>query len=485
MMKSINNTDRGVRKMSVSIHINGKTLGDFEPGIVKHQLRDSESSGRVAKYTKSDIRPEDTKFNHNYFDEIGTNYNEILNMGTTFETKTSMINAKRKKEGKRRIRSNTNLIGFGTIQLSDESLVQMGWKVDGDFNSGKYSKLPAGDQSQEVLDRVRETYDKLVQSTLDQPEVFGHVYSASLHMDEGTPHVDLMTDMIKPQDIKGGGFRSFARIDGVPGTGLKLMQDKIVEGAHFDKAEQDKYDLYRGESDSDKKQRVKNNKARTRVLDVREKELDTREENLRASENALESQKSTFKAQQSNFNTLVDNRAEEKANTKVQAYKDKLDNQYQQDVNSAVNDRTMQLGATTSMAVAAKKSAEKAKEDAEKAQKEAEAERDEMQATATNAMNLAGRLFERMNAFKDYMTDIFNKFKELPVDSQQRVKDTVEKDEVQNFTKGEESLDTAIDTTKQDWGDDENIPNYEEPDDLNGIDYHLDDLDDFKKQYKL
>lgn len=464
--------------MSVSIHINGKTLGDFEPGIVKHQLRDSESSERVSKYTDSEIRPEDTKFNHNYFDEIGTNYNEILNMGKTFEAKTSMINAKRKKEGKRRIRSNSNLIGFGTIQLSDESLVQMGWKVDGDFNSGKYSKLPAGDQSQEVLDRVRETYDKLVQSTLDQPEVFGHVYSASLHMDEGTPHVDLMTDMIKPQDIKGGGFRSFARIDDVPGSGLSRMQDKIVEGAHFDKVEQDKYDLYRGESDSDKKQRVKNNKARTRVLDVREKELDTREENLRASEYALESQKSTFKAQQSNFNTLVDNKAEEKANAKAQAYRDKLDNQYQQDVNSAVNDRTMELGATTSMAVVAKKNAEKAQE-------KAKDERDAMKETSEKAINLAARMFERMSAFKDYMTDIFNKIKEMPVESQERVKDTVEKEEVQNFDKSEEHLDTAIDTTQQDWGDDENIPDYEEPDDLDGIDYHLDDLEEIKKQYKL
>lgn len=471
--------------MSVSIHIDGKTLGDFKPGIVKHQLRDSESSGRVAKYTKSDIRPEDTKFNHNYFDEVGKDYNEILNMGTTFETKTSMINAKRKKEGMRRIRSNTNLIGFGTIQLSDESLVQMGWKVDGDFNSGDYSKLPSGDQPQEVLDRVRETYGKLVQSTLDQPEVFGRVYSASLHMDEGTPHVDLMTDMINPQDVKGGGFRSFARIDDVPGSGLSRMQDKIVEGAHFDKAEQDKYDLYRGESDSDKKQRVKNNKARTRVLDVREKELDTREENLKASEHDLESQKSTFKAQQSNFNTLVDNKAEEKANVKAQAYKDKLDNQYQQDVNSAVNDRTMQLGATTSNAVIAKKTAEKAQEDAEKAQKSAEDERDAMKETSEKAINLAARMFERMSAFKNYMTDIFNKIKEMPVESQERVKDTVEKDEVQNFAEDEEHLDTAIDTTQQDWGEDENIPDYKEPDDLDGIDYHLDDLEEIKKQYKL
>ena len=285
MALSINVKGLGVQNQS---NAKGRKQSKLGAGLQHHQERFSEAQAiEVKGSTESRIDPTQSQYNIS-FKRCDEPYYE--KMTKTYEA----VNDARIKAGKRRMRSDANIGFVGTLQLSDDVLEASG-----------FDKSKAWSEN---TDKARKTVEKLYKYMFDhlesRPDLYGFVESATLHVDESTPHVDFLTRAIDVHDLDLNASklsRGKKR-----GEKQRIMQDELAKdvqsaviadyGAEKGQRLIDRYSLVRGEPGGSKRDKLVNLKeyekelnAKEKDLEKREKELEKREIDFKASERRLES----------------------------------------------------------------------------------------------------------------------------------------------------------------------------------------------------
>lgn len=274
--------------MSQSVHINGKPLNKLGGGVQLHQERFDENEGlEVLKNTDSLINVSQTKYNLSLFKS------DVLSDGKTVKQYVSdelkKVNEKRVNElGKRAFRKDANVVGVGTFQISDDSLEKLG------YVKGKLWE----EQTEQTRTAVQVVYARMVKNALDKPNVYGKVLTATLHVDESTPHVDFITcgiDAERPEmsmrEILNGPKGS------KKGSKLRAMQDDL--DTIFTENEKERYLLTRGEPYSQKRDFAKQTRIAMKDLDAEREVLKTRRKKLNDKESSLNDREKALEARES------------------------------------------------------------------------------------------------------------------------------------------------------------------------------------------
>ena len=246
--------------MSISVHFNAYNQKGLTGGVQAHQERFSESEALHAlQNTKSHIDPSETKYNICLFRD------ELLKTKTVKQVAkelTDQFQAKRVEMGLKRKRKDFKTMMVGTFQFSDDTLELMGYD-----KAKKWSE-----NTEQARDIVSKVYNQLVSNALVKPEYYGRVMTATLHVDESTPHVDFMSIGVDPEkpnygvrEILNGvetkDNKTGKRIYEGKGVALRRIQDDLSKA--FDSLEQSlkwskgvkeaiikRYDLVRGRGTS-------------------------------------------------------------------------------------------------------------------------------------------------------------------------------------------------------------------------------------------
>lgn len=263
--------------MSVSIHLNGRTRGEIRPAIVQHQIRSDEQTGKDAKaHTDSAINPALSAYNVRLHHEP-----DLLD---TIRQEHDQVNQARLDQGKRKLRTDANIMLTGTIQLSDDTLQALGWRFD---DNGV--KLPVDQQPEQARKNVTMVYQEITRSVMAQPERYGRVRSATLHYDETSPHVDLISD---PLDPARPDRTARTILNGLPGAkrgqAMREMQDHLCDHVRYKADVMDRFGLHRGDSQSKRVDRAKKTRQAEQRLKSREDALKRRESRLSVREGALD-----------------------------------------------------------------------------------------------------------------------------------------------------------------------------------------------------
>lgn len=285
MALSINVKGLGVQNQS---NAKGRKQSKLGAGLQHHQERFSEAQAiEVKGSTESRIDPTQSQYNIS-FKSCDEPYYE--KMTKIYEA----VNDARIKAGKRRMRSDANIGFVGTLQLSDDVLEASG-----------FDKSKAWSEN---TDKARKTVEKLYKYMFDhlesRPDLYGFVESATLHVDESTPHVDFLTRAIDVHDLdlnasklsrgKKRGEKQRIMQDEL----AKDVQNAVIEEYGAEKGQRliDRYSLVRGEPGGSKRDKLVNLKeyekelnAKEKDLEKREKELEKKEIDFKASERRLES----------------------------------------------------------------------------------------------------------------------------------------------------------------------------------------------------
>ena len=285
MALSINVKGLGVQNQS---NAKGRKQSKLGAGLQHHQERFSEAQAiEVKGSTESRIDPTQSQYNIS-FKRCAEPYYE--KMTKTYEA----VNDARIKAGKRRMRSDANIGFVGTLQLSDDVLEASG-----------FDKSKAWSEN---TDKARKTVEKLYKYMFDhlesRPDLYGFVESATLHVDESTPHVDFLTRAIDVHDLdlnasklsrgKKRGEKQRIMQDEL----AKDVQNAVIEEYGAEKGQRliDCYSLVRGEPGGSKRDKLvhlkeyeKELNAKEKDLEKREKELEKKEIDFKASERRLES----------------------------------------------------------------------------------------------------------------------------------------------------------------------------------------------------
>ena len=285
MALSVNVKGLGVQNQS---NAKGRKQSKLGAGLQHHQERFSEAQAiEVMRSTDSRIDPTQSQYNIS-FKQCDEPYYE--KMTKTYEA----VNDARIKAGKRRMRSDANIGFMGTLQLSDDVLEASG-----------FDKSKAWSEN---TDKARKTVEKLYKYMFDhlesRPDLYGFVESATLHVDESTPHVDFLTRAIDVQDLdlnasklsrgKKRGEKQRIMQDEL----AKDVQNAVIEEYGAEKGQRliDRYSLVRGEPGGSKRDKLVHLKEYEKELNAKEKDLEKREEELekrqidfKASERRLES----------------------------------------------------------------------------------------------------------------------------------------------------------------------------------------------------
>lgn len=274
--------------MSQSVHINGKPINKLGGGVQLHQERFDENEGlEVLKNTDSLINVSQTKYNLSLFKS------DVLSDGKTVKQYVSdelkKVNEKRVNElGKRAFRKDANVVGVGTFQISDDSLEKLG------YVKGKLWE----EQTKQTRTAVQVVYARMVKNALDKPDVYGKVLTATLHVDESTPHVDFITcgiDAERPEmsmrEILNGPKGS------KKGSKLRAMQDDL--DTIFTENEKERYLLTRGETYSQKRDFAKQTRIAMKDLDAEREVLKTRRKKLNDKESSLNDREKALEARES------------------------------------------------------------------------------------------------------------------------------------------------------------------------------------------
>ena len=292
--------------MSVSIHMNGRTRSQMNKPLHTHQVRLNKEDGvRALKDTDSAINPELTHMN------VALMEDGAMERFKSMKAKLETISDKRVANGQKRLYKSANVFMVGTLQIGDDSLEALGWTFDED---GK--KKPANEQSETTIKNVTVVYSSMLESVRKQPEIYGEVFSATLHFDETSPHVDFMVDIL---DVNQPDKLVRDYLNGPKGTpkGEKLrnMQDNLMRYSRLPKDQIEKFGLKRGDGTRSKVDRVakirqeerkleerkgkveklvqinavqfKSNKAQSETLVEREEQLNAREARLNAGEEQI------------------------------------------------------------------------------------------------------------------------------------------------------------------------------------------------------
>lgn len=310
MALSMNVKGLGVQNQS---NAKGRKQSKLGAGLQHHQERFSEAQAiEVKGSTESRIDPTQSQYNIS-FKRCDEPYYE--KMTKTYEA----VNDARIKAGKRRMRSDANIGFIGTLQLSDDVLEASG-----------FDKSKAWSEN---TDKARKTVEKLYKYMFDhlesRPDLYGFVESATLHVDESTPHVDFLTRAIDIHDLdlnasklsrgKKRGEKQRIMQDEL----AKDVQNAVIEEYGAEKGQRliDRYSLVRGEPGGSKRDKLVNLKKyekevhakatevaeRDNALSIREALLSDREKDLEKREKELEKRQIDFKASERRLESRKEN----------------------------------------------------------------------------------------------------------------------------------------------------------------------------------
>lgn len=285
MALSINVKGLGVQTQS---NAKGRKQSKLGAGLQHHQERFSEAQAiEVAKSTDSRIDPTQSQYNIS-FKQCDEPYYE--KMVKTYEA----VNDARIKAGKRRMRSDANIGFVGTLQAGDDVLEAAGYD----------KSKPWSENTLDSRNKIKTFYKYMFEHLESRPDLYGVVESATLHVDESTPHVDFLTRAI---DVYNLDLNASKLSRGkTKGEKQRIMQDELakdvknrfVEKYGLEKGSKivDQYGLVRGTPGGSKRDKLvklkeyeKEINAKEKDLEKREKELEKRQIDFEASERRLES----------------------------------------------------------------------------------------------------------------------------------------------------------------------------------------------------
>lgn len=272
--------------MALSVHFNAYNQKGLTGGVQAHQERFTEKEALHAlKNTKSHIDPSETQYNVSlYRDEVL----ETKTVKRVAKELTDQFQANREKAGLKRKRSDFKTMMVGTFQISDDSLIRIGYD-----KTKKWSE-----NSERARSRVTAIYGRMVKNALNKPDYYGRVMTATMHVDESTPHVDFMSIGVDPErlnfgvrEILNGGEtkdpKTGKRRYKPKGAKLAEVQDDLstIYGHNPEFAE--KYDLVRGDKTSENLANLRDLRSQINNLSNYEVELERREDELDEKEKRL------------------------------------------------------------------------------------------------------------------------------------------------------------------------------------------------------
>lgn len=285
MALSINVKGLGVQNQS---NAKGRKQSKLGAGLQHHQERFSEAqASEVMKSTDSRIDPTQSQYNIS-FKTCDEPYYE--KMTKTYEA----VNDARIKAGKRRMRSDANIGFVGTLQVGDDVLEASGYD----------KSKPWSENTLDSRSKIKTFYKYMFEHLESRPDLYGVVESATLHVDESTPHVDFLTRAIDLSDLDLNASKLSRGKN--KGEKQRIMQDELakdvknrfVEKYGLEKGSKivDRYGLVRGTPGGSKRDKLvklkeyeKELNAKEKDLEKREKELEKRQIDFKASERRLES----------------------------------------------------------------------------------------------------------------------------------------------------------------------------------------------------
>lgn len=285
MALSINVKGLGVQTQS---NAKGRKQSKLGAGLQHHQERFSEAQAiEVAKSTDSRIDPTQSQYNIS-FKRCDEPYYE--KMTKTYEA----VNDARIKAGKRRMRSDANIGFVGTLQVGDDVLEASGYD----------KSKPWSENTLDSRSKIKTFYKCMFEHLESRPDLYGVVESATLHVDESTPHVDFLTRAIDLSDLDLNASKLSRGKN--KGEKQRIMQDELakdvknrfVEKYGLEKGSKivDRYGLVRGTPGGSKRDKLvklkeyeKELNAKEKDLEKREKEFEKRQIDFKASERRLES----------------------------------------------------------------------------------------------------------------------------------------------------------------------------------------------------
>lgn len=285
MALSINVKGLGVQNQS---NAKGRKQSKLGAGLQHHQERFSEAqASEVMKSTDSRIDPTQSQYNFS-FKKCDEPYYE--KMTKTYEA----VNDARIKAGKRRMRSDANIGFVGTLQVGDDVLEASGYD----------KSKPWSENTLDSRSKIKTFYKYMFEHLESRPDLYGVVESATLHVDESTPHVDFLTRAIDLSDLDLNASK-LSR-GKTKGEKQRIMQDELakdvknrfVEKYGLEKGSKivDQYGLVRGIPGGSKRDKLvklkeyeKELNAKEKDLEKREKELEKKEIDFKGSERRLES----------------------------------------------------------------------------------------------------------------------------------------------------------------------------------------------------
>lgn len=285
MALSINVKGLGVQTQS---NAKGRKQSKLGAGLQHHQERFSEAQAiEVAKSTDSRIDPTQSQYNISFRQCDEPYYEKMIK---TYEA----VNDARIKAGKRRMRSDANIGFVGTLQVGDDVLEATGYD----------KSKPWSENTLDSRNKIKTFYKYMFEHLESRPDLYGVVESATLHVDESTPHVDFLTRAI---DVYNLDLNASKLSRGkTKGEKQRIMQDELakdvknrfVEKYGLEKGSKivDQYGLVRGTPGGSKRDKLvklkeyeKEINAKEKDLEKREKELEKRQIDFEASERRLES----------------------------------------------------------------------------------------------------------------------------------------------------------------------------------------------------
>lgn len=285
MALSINVKGLGVQTQS---NAKGRKQSKLGAGLQHHQERFSEAqASEVMKSTDSRIDPTQSQYNIS-FKKCDEPYYE--KMTKTYEA----VNDARIKAGKRRMRSDANIGFVGTLQVGDDVLEASGYD----------KSKPWSENTLDSRSKIKTFYKYMFEHLESRPDLYGVVESATLHVDESTPHVDFLTRAIDLSDLDLNASKLSRGKN--KGEKQRIMQDELakdvknrfVEKYGLEKGSKivDRYGLVRGTPGGSKRDKLvklkeyeKELNAKEKDLEKREKEFEKRQIDFKASERRLES----------------------------------------------------------------------------------------------------------------------------------------------------------------------------------------------------
>lgn len=256
--------------MSISVHFSPGIFKNLQGGLQKHQERfTSAEASKVKRTTLSYIDQNETKNNVLFYQN-----SELREYGNSVKKKLAhdiqALDNELRKQGKRAKRSNANTWMAGTFQIGKDSLAELGYEHG----------LPWSKQSDEARERVKRVYQTMVKGAIDNRDNYGILQTATLHVDEGIPHVDFISTGVDPEDPEYSlrtvlnGSKKVRK-----GQKLRMIQEDVESNLRDELGDEvvDMYHLWKGDGS-------KNNSDEKAYLIEKERELKELEDEVKQKE---------------------------------------------------------------------------------------------------------------------------------------------------------------------------------------------------------